>query len=110
MRDFDFGEARRSGDGAVVPFTVPANLSYLEGHFPGSPIVPGVAQVVALAEMTARRIWPELGPAKGLRRVKFKKGLYPGDALELHLTRGPDRVTFTIEGDERHSQGAILFG
>jgi len=110
LRDFDFDEPQVEGAKAVIAFAVPADLAYLEGHFPGAPIVPGVAQVVALAERQARRVWPDLGAAAGLRRVKFKKALYPGDRLELHLERSDDRVTFTIEGPdaERYTQGALL--
>lgn len=110
MRDFDFGEPRQEGDETVVPFTVPADLSYFEGHFPGAPIVPGVAQVVAVAEARARAAWPDLGPSRGLRRVKFKKGLYPDDSLELRLQRDGDKVSFTIVGDELHTKGSLLFG
>jgi len=110
MRDFDFGEPRLEGAETIVPFTVPADLAYFEGHFPGSPIVPGVAQIVALAEARARAAWPDLGPSRGLRRVKFKKGLYPGDALELRLRREGEKVSFTIVGDELHTKGSLLFG
>jgi len=110
MRDFEFGEPRTEGDETVVPFTVPADLGYFEGHFPGAPIVPGVAQIVALAEARARLAWPELGPSRGLRRVKFKKGLYPNDALELRLRRDGDTVAFTIQGDELHTKGSLVFG
>ena len=97
-------------------FSVPSDLIYLEGHFPGSPIVPGVAQVVALAERRAHVAWPELGAAVGLRRVKFKKGLYPGDRLVLRLARQDPRVNFRIEsiaeGDEPptlFTQGTVIF-
>jgi 3-hydroxymyristoyl/3-hydroxydecanoyl-(acyl carrier protein) dehydratase len=110
MRDFDFGEPRREGEETIVPFTVPADLAYFEGHFPGAPIVPGVAQIVALAEARARVQWPDLGPSRGLRRVKFKKGLYPGDALELRLRREGETVRFTIQGEALHTKGSLLFG
>ena len=110
MRDFDFGEPRLDGERTVVSFEVPADLGYLDGHFPGAPIVPGVAQVVALAEARARVAWPDLGASRGLRRVKFKRGLYPGDTYELGLQRDGARVAFTIHGDgELHSQGSLLF-
>jgi len=110
MRDFDFGELERDGDDVRVAVGVPEDLGYLEGHFPGAPIVPGVAQIVAIAESQARRAWPELGGSAGLRRVKFMAALKPGDTLELHLQRKPDGVQFEIaRGDTECSRGRLVF-
>ena len=61
---------------------------FFQGHFPGAPIMPGVLQVAAMSqvggalfpEVTGRD--PELVPwLKKMRRVKFRKPVYPGDLL-----------------------------
>lgn len=50
-------------------------------------MLPGVAQLVALADQRAREVWPDLGAAKRIARVKFQAVVMPGDALELALER-----------------------
>lgn len=89
---------------------MPADHPCLKGHFPGDPMVPGVAQVVAVAEARARAAWPDLGPAVGLRRLKFKRALRPADELVLRLLRSGERVAFRIRrGDEEATRGTLLF-
>jgi 3-hydroxymyristoyl/3-hydroxydecanoyl-(acyl carrier protein) dehydratase len=108
--EFAFGTPERDGDKATVTFAVPHDLRYVDGHFPGSPIVPGVAQLVPVAEAQARRVWPELGPARGVRRLKFMHALRPGDELVLTLERAEGQVRFRIErGASTCSKGALLF-
>jgi 3-hydroxymyristoyl/3-hydroxydecanoyl-(acyl carrier protein) dehydratase len=111
-RGFDFGQPTRDGSAVRIPVTVPGDLSLLEGHFPGNPIVPGVGQIVALAEAQARRNWPELGAPRGLRRVKFQQALRPGDELSLVLERESKgaKVRFSIaRGPEECTRGVLVF-
>ena len=109
--DFELREIRQDGDTAVFETVIPPKLKYLDGHFPGAPIVPGVAQIVALGESPARQAWPDLGAAAGLRRVKFMEALRPGDTLRLTLTRrSPTEVATRIHrGEVECSKGTLLF-
>lgn len=61
---------------------IPADGPWFEGHFPGRPILPGVAEL-ALAIAALRR---ETGKPLPLRRVRFARLRHlvvPGDRLEL---------------------------
>jgi len=110
MRELELGEMRRDGDDASVEVVVPQDARYFEGHFPGAPILPGVAQIIALSEEPARIAWPDLGAAVGLRRVKFQKAIRPGDRLELKLTRKTEKVTFQVlKESEVCSKGILVF-
>ena len=96
--EFEFDALRWETPGEIVRVgaKVPADLRYFEGHFPGDPIVPGVAQLGPLAEAQARRAWPELGALVELKRLKFMHAIRPGDALELELTRKGQRVVVKV--------------
>ena len=70
---------------------VPAELLFFRGHFEGYPVLPGVAQVVALVQAQARALYPELGEPRQLARLKFRRPIGPGDLLELHLRMDLER-------------------
>lgn len=116
MSEFRFSGATRTDETATLEVEVPETLKYFDGHFPGDPIVPGVAQIVALAQRQAETLYPELGDIRGLRRVKFMEALRPGDTLRLHFTlsdaraAGEAKVDFRItRGDVECSRGALVF-
>lgn len=107
MRDrFDLDPPERAatprGETASFAVRVPADLLYFEGHFPNAPLLPGIAQLVALVLDRARALWPELGAPTRVGRLKFKQPIGPGDALRLILERedgggGGPRVHFRLE-------------
>lgn len=93
-----------------VRIDVPAAGALFEGHFPGRPILPGVA---ALA-LVARALAPD-GTAAGVREipyVRFREPVLPGDRLEVRATPrdgGPTRFTALRDG-RVVANGEMLFG
>ena len=63
---------------------VPEDEPFFGGHFPGTPVVPGVFVVEALAECARRRFGPGTTLASA-PLVKFRRRVSPGDTLELTL-------------------------
>lgn len=59
----------------------PADSPFLDGHFPGNPIVPGAAMLAFLAE---RLSGAGLAIAR-VRRMKFRRPLLPGRPIEVSL-------------------------
>lgn len=102
-----------SADGeshCLVKVRIPEDLRYLDGHFPGDPIVPGIAQLLPLVLEPARAAWPDLGAPTAIKRLKFLDALRPGHALEVGLTRQGDRVRFEIRrGDVVCTRGSLMF-
>lgn len=73
---------------------VTINEPFFQGHFPGSPIMPGVLILEAMAQtggVLAIASLPESGKGAlmyfmGLDQVKFRKPVVPGDQLIMTLT------------------------
>ncbi|MBN2437196.1 MAG: hypothetical protein JXL20_01195 [Deltaproteobacteria bacterium] len=78
---------KESGIVAAVRF--PGDSAWFSGHFPGNPIVPGVALIALAAEAVVER---ERGEGRfvaitGVRRVRFRLPVRPDDEVTLEATR-----------------------
>src|SRR5213076_2243945 len=106
---------------AVARKTVRADEWYLQGHFPGRPVMPGVLIVEALAQTGAVAVLSEddnrgkLALFAGIDDCRFKRIVEPGDELELTCdldrVRGPigrGRATATVGGDLA-ARGTLTF-
>lgn len=95
---------------AVVVLSIPENLDYFKGHFPQSPILPGVVQL-DWAVMFARKEFNIDFDVKDIEVLKFQVVIVPGQNLSLHLTQKSDeKVTFSYISDKgKHASGRIVF-
>ncbi|MBX2861786.1 MAG: 3-hydroxyacyl-ACP dehydratase FabZ [Vampirovibrio sp.] len=70
---------------------VTMNEPFFQGHFPGQPLMPGVLQVEALAQLGGILIahLPEakgkLAVFAGIDKVRFRRMVVPGDRLEMEM-------------------------
>lgn len=70
---------------------VSINEPFFQGHFPGHPVMPGVLQVEAMAQLASILILrqPEhtgkLGYFMSADAVKFRRPVFPGDTLVIHV-------------------------
>ena len=80
------------GRRAVGIKNVSANEPFFQGHFPDNPIMPGVlvvealAQVVAVAVLSAEEHRGKLGLFAGIDGVRFRRPVRPGDRLRLEVS------------------------
>jgi 3-hydroxymyristoyl/3-hydroxydecanoyl-(acyl carrier protein) dehydratase len=81
--------------------SVPADLPELDGHFPGAPIVPGVAQL-GWAAQCARQVFGLASLSGTLEAVKFRRPIRPGAIirLELRLDAPASKVHLTLSDDD----------
>ena len=92
---------------------VPLDLAHFTGHFPQTPVLPGVVQV-DWAQQLASRLIVDLPPRfSGMEVLKFQQLARPGDRLQLTLrfdaARG--KLYFAYRnGEAACSSGRILLG
>src|SRR6184192_1310457 len=75
--------------------TVTINEPFFQGHFPGHPVLPGVMQVEAMAQVASILLFKltktssRVGYFMSADQVKFRKPVFPGDTIFIHaeLTR-----------------------
>jgi 3-hydroxyacyl-[acyl-carrier-protein] dehydratase len=87
---------------AVGIKNVTINEPFFEGHFPQSPVMPGVLIVEAMAQTAAVMVIKTIDAMDsdmlvyfmGIDATKFRKPVTPGDQLELHVEviRGRGKV------------------
>jgi len=107
---FEILRSAADGDGWALAARVPEDSPLVAGHFPGRPIVPGVALLALVAR--ALHDWRGgEGEMLGLRGLKLRRPVGPGDTLALRLgaqaARGaadepaPAEVAFELRRDDR---------
>jgi len=100
---------------------VTVNEPFFQGHFPGTPIMPGVLMIEAMAQLGAVVVlgMPEnqgkLALFAGIDNVRFRRQVVPGDQLrlEVEITRlrgplGKGKGKALVEG-EVAAEGDIMF-
>lgn len=84
MHDLEVTDLVVAQDGITGRVVIPADLPTFDGHFPGRPILPGVAQlqlVLSLLEHALeRRVL-----LKSIRRMKFSSTVPPDTVLSFRL-------------------------
>ena len=74
---------------ALGRWTITGDEWFLQGHFPGNPIVPGVimveaaAQTAAVCALTHDEHKGKFGVFAGIDGVRFRRIVRPGDVLDM---------------------------
>lgn len=101
---------------------VTMNEQYFQGHFPGHPIMPGVLQLEAMAQVGSILLlrlpgWAgKIGYFMSADEVKFRKPVVPGDTLfiEVEMTQRKRAIVKArgrcIVNNEVVSEAEMLFG
>ncbi len=89
-------------DSAVGIKNVSVNEPQFQGHFPGTPIMPGVLMIEAMAQTAAVMVGVSMDLADrnllvyfmAIDSAKFRRKVGPGDVLEMHIAtrRGGGKV------------------
>jgi UDP-3-O-[3-hydroxymyristoyl] N-acetylglucosamine deacetylase/3-hydroxyacyl-[acyl-carrier-protein] dehydratase len=100
---------------------VTINEPFFQGHFPGHPVMPGVLQVEAMAQVASISLLrqPEnqgkIGYFMSADKVKFRKPVFPGDTLvieteilKVRRNIGQAKCRCSVNG-ETTSEGELKF-
>ncbi len=102
----------RNESHAHLQLNISVSSPYFEGHFPGSPVLPGIAQIDCVIAL-GRDLFPLPPRFLRLESVKFQQVIRPGVQLGLKLDFQAERGTLrfiisSASGD--HSSGRVVFG
>jgi acyl-CoA synthetase (AMP-forming)/AMP-acid ligase II/3-hydroxymyristoyl/3-hydroxydecanoyl-(acyl carrier protein) dehydratase len=91
----------RRGDELVTHILAVPEAVWFQGHFPGGPLLPGVA-MLAMVDESVAHFWPDDLHApvwiEGFRRVRFRQRVELGANLRVRVHRvQPDSLRFSVD-------------
>jgi 3-hydroxyacyl-[acyl-carrier-protein] dehydratase len=103
--------SERTGDGWLLTARIPESSPLFAGHFPGHPILPGVAHLAlvtrALSDWQGREV-----TLAGVRSWKLRRPVGPGETLAVRLSSPGEGggVGFVLETEgEPVSRGTVTW-
>ena len=94
----------------MLEFSVPASSPYYDGHFPGFPILPAVAQTEIVLRFADEYLGTGINVSE-IRRIKFSNFLLPDKPHLLRFNKSDTILSFKItslSGDTVFSQGSFI--
>jgi UDP-3-O-[3-hydroxymyristoyl] N-acetylglucosamine deacetylase / 3-hydroxyacyl-[acyl-carrier-protein] dehydratase len=111
------GDTKITGVKAVT-----INEPFFQGHFPGHPVMPGVLQVEAMAQVASVLLFKltktasKVGYFMSADGVKFRKPVFPGDTIFIHAELTKSRGNrlakmkcHCVVNDKVTSEGELMF-
>lgn len=96
---------------ATGHYTVQGDEFFLQGHFPGNPVVPGVILCEMMAQTCAVMLQDKAQGATpyftSLDKVKFKQVVKPGDTIEFQVSITRNRAPFYFAQGKGFVQGKL---
>jgi 3-hydroxyacyl-[acyl-carrier-protein] dehydratase len=89
---YDLNHLEKSDSGQIVAeIQAPPDSPWFSGHFPGQPILPGIAQLGMVFD-AIRRFGSQDMTISRISRVRFKQMIRPNDYLRMIVTPQKDQV------------------
>jgi 3-hydroxyacyl-[acyl-carrier-protein] dehydratase len=96
---------------SVCKYKVKGDEFFLQGHFPGNPVVPGVIQCEMMAQASCLLVGQngnDLTPYfTGMEKVRFKKKVVPGDTIVLRSELIKEKSPFFFVKCTGHTDGKL---
>jgi len=103
-------EVEHTDDSIRIRLEINEDNDWFEGHFPGSPVLPGVVQLQWAIHLLRRAYAIDASPQK-IQRLKFRNVVIPPARVDMELEKLRDRVfRFNCHWQEKQfSLGQIHF-
>jgi uncharacterized membrane protein/acyl-CoA synthetase (AMP-forming)/AMP-acid ligase II/3-hydroxymyristoyl/3-hydroxydecanoyl-(acyl carrier protein) dehydratase len=101
---------KRTENSVSLEFFIPGTSPYFDGHFPGFPILPAVAQAELVLRFAARYLGTTVNPSE-IKRFKFTNFIRPFTPLLLKLEKKEKSISFNIispENETVYSTGTVI--
>lgn len=82
---------------------VGSDSPWFDGHFPGNPIVPGIAQMSMIFDLMQQAMGPGL-KLDGFKRVRFKQLIRPDTPISVLIKpagKPPNRFEYQLTADRK---------
>jgi len=83
----------------ILEFSVPKTCDYFDGHFPGFPILPAVAQVDIIMRYASDFFKIGVGLSE-IKRIKFTGLIRPDMPLVLNLEKKENIISFAMNSPD----------
>jgi 4-coumarate--CoA ligase (photoactive yellow protein activation family) len=88
-------DVRRVAPGAYLAY-IPRDLAFFGGHFEELAILPGAVLIERVVWPAVRAEYPEVRALRAIRRLRFRRPVYPDQELAIALTRTDQRLAFEV--------------
>lgn len=108
MREPEIRDWSATAERLEAKLVFPPEAEVFQGHFPGMPVLPGVAQLFFVRRY-ARKAFPDFPDAWDCHKLKFRRVVAPNEALTMKVTRKkPGSFFFELAvGEEVAASGSI---
>ena len=100
----------RTDNSVSLVFSIPDTCPYFDGHFPGYPILPAVAQMDLIIRFASKYLGTGIAVSQ-IRRMKFVKLIKPFTTILLKLEKNKDTLSFNLssrDGGTVYSMGMVV--
>ena len=110
---YELKNLNQTGSKAISSdFHVPGDSTWFSGHFPGAPILPGIAQLGMVFDAIHQLGNPNM-KISGIERVRFKQIIRPDDHLKIiAVPRKNDAESYSFRimaGEKLVCSGVMTF-
>ena len=101
---------KKTDSSVILEFSIPDSSDYFNGHFPGFPVLPAVAQVFIIMQCVSRFFGINAGFSE-IKRTKFINIIRPDTLLVLYLEKKENKILFKIASpneETMYSAGTLI--